>query len=149
MSDNGETHGRISRRDSNQPGTRSAGTGTERARASIKELHGTPGTARPSGADRGHGAAGRRTGPAGPAPRTRSRSASPTPSSCCCRAEPEPARPAPAGGVRTATHWLTTSPSATMVAAENGLALEHVQSDYEGALVEAVHEARGRAAAIA
>ena len=37
---------------------------------------------------------------------------------------------------------------ATMVAAENGLALEHVQSDYEGALVEAVHEARGRAAAI-
>ena len=37
---------------------------------------------------------------------------------------------------------------ATMVAAENGLALEHLQSDYEGALVEAVHEARGRAAAI-
>ncbi len=26
--------------------------------------------------------------------------------------------------------------------------LEHVQSDYEGALVEAVHEARGRAVAI-
>ncbi len=37
---------------------------------------------------------------------------------------------------------------ATMVAGENGLALEHLQSDYEGALVEAVHEARGRAAAI-
>jgi len=37
---------------------------------------------------------------------------------------------------------------ATMAAAENGMALEHVQSDYEGALVEAVHEARGRAAAI-
>ncbi len=37
---------------------------------------------------------------------------------------------------------------ATTVAAEHGFALEHVQSDYEGALVEAVHEARGRAAAI-
>jgi len=37
---------------------------------------------------------------------------------------------------------------ATMAAAEHGLALEHVQSDYEGALIEAVHEARGRAAAI-
>ena len=37
---------------------------------------------------------------------------------------------------------------ATTVAAENGLALEHVQSDYEGALIEAVHDARGRAAAI-
>ena len=37
---------------------------------------------------------------------------------------------------------------ATTVAAEYGLALEHVQSDYEGALIEAVHEARGRAAAI-
>lgn len=37
---------------------------------------------------------------------------------------------------------------ATVAAAEEGLALEHVQSDYEGALVEAVHEARGRAAAI-
>ena len=35
-----------------------------------------------------------------------------------------------------------------MAAAEHGLALEHVQSDYEGALIEAVHEARGRAAAI-
>lgn len=37
---------------------------------------------------------------------------------------------------------------ATVAAAEAGLALEHLQSDYEGALVEAVHEARGRAAAI-
>lgn len=37
---------------------------------------------------------------------------------------------------------------ATMVAAENGFIIEHVQSDYEGVLVEAVHEARGRAAAI-
>ena len=32
---------------------------------------------------------------------------------------------------------------ATTVAAEHGFALEHVQSDYEGALVEAVHEALG------
>src|SRR5579875_1347604 len=37
---------------------------------------------------------------------------------------------------------------ATVAAAEAGLALEHLQSDYEGALVEAVHEARQRAAAI-
>ena len=37
---------------------------------------------------------------------------------------------------------------ATMAAGQHGLALEHVQSDYEGALVEAVHGARGRAAAI-
>ena len=37
---------------------------------------------------------------------------------------------------------------ATLAAAEHGLAVRHVQSDYEGALVEAVHEARGRAAAI-
>lgn len=37
---------------------------------------------------------------------------------------------------------------ATVAAAEQGMALEHVQSDYEGALVEAVHEARQRAAAI-
>jgi len=37
---------------------------------------------------------------------------------------------------------------ATLAAAEHGLAVEHVQSDYEGALVEAVHDARGRAAAI-
>ncbi len=36
----------------------------------------------------------------------------------------------------------------TAAAAEHGLVVEHVQSDYEGALVEAVHEARGRAAAI-
>lgn len=32
---------------------------------------------------------------------------------------------------------------ATTVAAEYGLALEHVQSDYEGALIEAVHDAHG------
>lgn len=37
---------------------------------------------------------------------------------------------------------------ATVAAAEHGLALEHVQSDYEGAIVEAVHDARGRAAAV-
>lgn len=34
------------------------------------------------------------------------------------------------------------------VADEHGLALEHLQSDHEGVLVEAVHGARGRAAAI-
>ena len=38
--------------------------------------------------------------------------------------------------------------TATAAAAEHGMAVEHVQSDYEGALVEAVHEARGRAVAI-
>ena len=38
--------------------------------------------------------------------------------------------------------------TATAAAGEHGLMLEHVQSDYEGALVEAVHEARGRAVAI-
>lgn len=37
---------------------------------------------------------------------------------------------------------------AVMAAGQYGLALEHVQSDYEGALIEAVHGARGRAAAI-
>jgi 3-dehydroquinate dehydratase II len=37
---------------------------------------------------------------------------------------------------------------ATVAAAEHDLALEHVQSDYEGVLVEAVHDARNRAAAI-
>jgi 3-dehydroquinate dehydratase-2 len=37
---------------------------------------------------------------------------------------------------------------ATVAAAEHGLTVEHVQSDYEGALVEAVHDARGRASAI-
>ncbi len=37
---------------------------------------------------------------------------------------------------------------ARATAEDLGLALEHVQSNYEGALVEAVHAARGRAAAI-
>jgi 3-dehydroquinate dehydratase-2 len=37
---------------------------------------------------------------------------------------------------------------ATLAAAEHDLALEHVQSDYEGALVEAVLRARGRASAV-
>jgi 3-dehydroquinate dehydratase II len=37
---------------------------------------------------------------------------------------------------------------ATVAAAEEGLALEHLHSDYEGALVEAVNGARGRVAAI-
>jgi len=37
---------------------------------------------------------------------------------------------------------------ATKAAAEHGLTLEHVQSNYEGVLVEAVQGARGRAAAI-
>jgi 3-dehydroquinate dehydratase-2 len=38
--------------------------------------------------------------------------------------------------------------TATRAAAEHGLSLEHVQSEYEGALVEAVHGARRRVAAI-
>lgn len=37
---------------------------------------------------------------------------------------------------------------ARLAASQYGLAIEHVQSDYEGGLVEAVHGARGRAAAI-
>ena len=38
--------------------------------------------------------------------------------------------------------------TATAVAAEGGMALEHLQSNHEGALVEAVHGARGRVDAI-
>ncbi len=37
---------------------------------------------------------------------------------------------------------------ARSVAEEHGLTLEHLQSNYEGALVEAVHAARGRVAAL-
>jgi len=37
---------------------------------------------------------------------------------------------------------------ARRTAEANGLVLEHLQSDHEGVLVEAVHRARGRAAAI-
>jgi len=37
---------------------------------------------------------------------------------------------------------------ARATAEEQGLAIEHLQSDHEGVLVEAVHGARGRAAAI-
>ena len=37
---------------------------------------------------------------------------------------------------------------ATAVAADRGLQLEHLQSNHEGELVEAVHQARGRVAAI-
>ena len=38
--------------------------------------------------------------------------------------------------------------TASVAAAQHGLELEHYQSDYEGQLVEQVHRARGRAAAI-
>jgi len=38
--------------------------------------------------------------------------------------------------------------TATAAAADRGLELEHLQSNHEGALVEAVHGARGRVAAI-
>jgi 3-dehydroquinate dehydratase II len=37
---------------------------------------------------------------------------------------------------------------AELAAARHGLTLEHLQSNFEGALVEAVHDARGRAAAL-
>ena len=37
---------------------------------------------------------------------------------------------------------------ATATARERGYGLEHVQSNHEGALVEAIHDARGRCAAI-
>ncbi|SVB56027.1 uncharacterized protein METZ01_LOCUS208881, partial [marine metagenome] len=36
----------------------------------------------------------------------------------------------------------------TAVASARGLALEHVQSNHEGELVDAIHSARGRCAAI-
>jgi 3-dehydroquinate dehydratase-2 len=38
--------------------------------------------------------------------------------------------------------------AATAAAAERGLALEHLQSNHEGDLVDAVHKARGRCAGI-
>jgi 3-dehydroquinate dehydratase-2 len=38
--------------------------------------------------------------------------------------------------------------AAVAAAAEHGLTLEHVQSNHEGELVEAIHAARGRCAAI-
>lgn len=38
--------------------------------------------------------------------------------------------------------------AATAAAAERGLRLEHLQSNHEGVLVDKIHEARGRAAAI-
>jgi 3-dehydroquinate dehydratase-2 len=38
--------------------------------------------------------------------------------------------------------------TATATAAGHGLALEHLQSNHEGELVEAIHSARGRCAAI-
>ena len=38
--------------------------------------------------------------------------------------------------------------ASTAVASARGLALEHVQSNHEGELVDAIHAARGRCAAI-
>ena len=38
--------------------------------------------------------------------------------------------------------------TATSAAAEHGLEVEHVQSNHEGELIDAIHGARGRAAAI-
>ena len=38
--------------------------------------------------------------------------------------------------------------TATAAAAANGLALEHLQSNHEGVLIDAIHAARGRCAAI-
>ncbi len=48
-------------------------------------------------------------------------------------------------GTGTLVHHVAT---ATTAAADHGLALEHVQSNHEGELVEAVHAARGRVDAI-
>ena len=48
-------------------------------------------------------------------------------------------------GSDTLDHHVARAQS---VADEHGLALEHVQSNYEGELVEAVHGARGRVAAL-
>jgi 3-dehydroquinate dehydratase II len=52
--------------------------------------------------------------------------------------------PAVYGTTTLADHVAT----ATSVAEAAGFALEHLQSDHEGALAEAIHDARGRAAAI-
>lgn len=52
--------------------------------------------------------------------------------------------PAVYGAATLADHVAT----ATAAAAAHGLALEHLQTNHEGALVEAIHGARGRCAAI-
>lgn len=48
------------------------------------------------------------------------------------------------GAATLADHVAT----ATRAADAHGFAVEHIQSNHEGALVDAIHEARGRAAAI-
>lgn len=52
--------------------------------------------------------------------------------------------PAIYGNATLADHVVT----ATRVAEAHGLALEHVQSNHEGDLIDAVHAARGRCAAV-
>ena len=52
--------------------------------------------------------------------------------------------PAVYGSATLAEHVAT----ATETAAAHGLALEHLQTNHEGELVEAIHRARGRCAAI-
>jgi 3-dehydroquinate dehydratase-2 len=48
-------------------------------------------------------------------------------------------------GTATLAHHVAT---ATEAADAHGLALEHLQSNHEGALIDAIHAARGRCAAI-
>ena len=62
-------------------------------------------------------------------------------------AQPEPARRAGAGDLRD-RHLGTHVTTAEAAAARHGLELEHLQSNHEGDLVEAVHAARGRADAL-
>ena len=63
------------------------------------------------------------------------------------RAEPEPARRARAGGLRH-RHPRRHVGDARAVAEAAGHTLEHLQSNHEGELVDAIHAARGRCAAI-
>ena len=48
-------------------------------------------------------------------------------------------------GTATLEHHVAT---ATEAAADHGLAVEHLQSNHEGDLIDAIHAARGRCAAI-
>ena len=63
-------------------------------------------------------------------------------------AQPRPAGGARAGHLRHRPPWTTTWPRPPRRPPRLGLALEHLQTNHEGDLVEAVHAARGRADAI-
>ena len=69
--------------------------------------------------------------------------------SCCCCTVPTSTCSATASPRSTARRrWPTTSPRPSGSAAEHGLAVEALQSNHEGELVDAIHGARRRCAAI-